>query len=63
MSRVPQESIGGPVLFNVFINDLDEGAECTLDKFMDNIKLGAVAGSPEAILYKISLDVVLANWP
>ncbi|GAB0203114.1 mitochondrial enolase superfamily member 1 [Grus japonensis] len=61
-SDVLQGSVLGPVLFNTYVNHLDEGTEGTLSKFVDNTELRGVAKTPQGCA-AIQQDLDrLENW-
>jgi len=47
ISGFPWEAVLEQTLFNIFINDIHSGIECTLGKIVDDTKLWGAVNTPE----------------
>lgn len=52
-------SVLGAILFDIFINDLEDGTKHTLSNFSDDTKLAGVADTPED---HVAIRVILTGW-
>ena len=61
-SGVPQDSVLGPVLFLIYVNDIDTGITSRISKFADDTKLCKRVDKPELRLQLPENINKLAEW-
>jgi len=63
LSGVPQGSVLGPLLFLIFINDLDWNILSTILKFADDSKIFGKAITPaDRLQLQLDLDALSCKW-
>ena len=61
-SSVPQGSVFGPILFFIYVNDVDEGLTCKISKFANDTKItNKVTTTADKLQFQSILNV-LVSW-
>lgn len=61
MNDIPQEWVLVPVLFIIFVGNMDSGIKCTLSKSADDTELGGAVDASERDAIQTDLDS-LERW-